>query len=89
MKILSDKMLRIKGSAKHSRCKDLIALLNSFEHRVFCAESTASVQGRARKSNEFASGSKIVGKNQEQMKKSLVAQDSTHSLRREPGRGFC
>ena len=39
MKILSDRMLRIKGSAKHSRCTDLHALLNNFEHRVFCASS--------------------------------------------------
>ena len=35
--ILSDRMLRIKGSAGHSRCTDLCALLNNFEHRIFCA----------------------------------------------------
>ena len=34
VKILSDRMLRIKGSAGHSRCTDLHALLNNFEHRV-------------------------------------------------------
>ena len=37
MKILSDRMLRINGSAERSRCTDLHALLNNFEHRVFCA----------------------------------------------------
>ena len=37
MKIVSDKMLRTNGSAKRSRCTDLHALLNNFEHRVFCA----------------------------------------------------
>ena len=37
VKIVSDRMLRIKGSAEHSRCTDLHALLNNFEHRVFCA----------------------------------------------------
>ena len=32
-------MLRIKGSAGHSRCTDLHAFLNNFEHRIFCAWS--------------------------------------------------
>ena len=31
------RMLRIKGSGGHSRCTDLHAFLNNFEHRVFCA----------------------------------------------------
>ena len=44
-------------------------------------ESTA-VQRCARKSTEFASGSKIVGENRGDMENSLVTQDSTH-------RGFC
>ena len=35
-KILSDGMLRIKGSAGHSCLTDLHALLNNFEHKVFC-----------------------------------------------------
>ena len=34
VKILSDRILRIKDSAGHSRCTDLHALLNNFEHRV-------------------------------------------------------
>ena len=38
-------MLRIKGSAGQSRCKDLHALLNSFEHRVFCAYSLLLYKG--------------------------------------------
>ena len=44
--------------------------------------STAAVQRCARKSTEFASGSKIVGENRGEMANSLVTQDSTH-------RGFC
>ena len=89
MKILSDRMLRIKGSAEHSRCTDLHALLNNFEHSVFFRMESTDVQRRVRKKTEFASGSKIFGENQEEMGKSLVTQDSTHSLWREPGRGFC
>ena len=38
MKILSDRMLRIKDSAGHFRCTDLHALLNNFEDRVRHAE---------------------------------------------------
>ena len=34
MKILSDRMLRIKDSTGHSRCTDLHALSNNFEHGV-------------------------------------------------------
>ena len=44
-------------------------------------ESTAG-QRCARKSTEFASGSKIVGENRGEMENSLDTQDSTH-------RGFC
>ena len=33
-----------KGS-EHSRCTDLYALLNNFEHRVFCAESRLLYKG--------------------------------------------
>ena len=44
-------------------------------------ESTA-VQLCARKSTEFASGSKIVDENRGEMENFLVIQDSTH-------RGFC
>ena len=42
----------------------------------------AAVQRCARKSTEFASGSKIVGENRVEMENSLVTQDSPH-------RGFC
>ena len=45
VKILSDRMLRIKGSAEHFRCTDLHALLNNFEHRVFCAYSLLLYKG--------------------------------------------
>ena len=45
MKILCDRMLRIKGSAEPSRCTDLHALLNKFEHRVFCAYSLLLYKG--------------------------------------------
>ena len=38
-------MLRIKSSAGHSRCTDLHALLNNFEHRVFCAFSLLLYKG--------------------------------------------
>ena len=34
VKILSDRMLRIKDSAGHSRCTDLHALLNNFEYGI-------------------------------------------------------
>ena len=75
-------MLRIKGSAGYSRCKDLHALLAQFRTQGFlCIEST-DVQRWARKSTEFASGSKIVGDNRGEMENSLLTQDSTH-------RGFC
>ena len=43
--ILSDRMLRIKGSAGHSRCTDLHALLSNFKHRVFCAYSLLLYKG--------------------------------------------
>ena len=42
---LSDRMLRIKGSAEHSRCTDLHALLNNFEHRIFYAYSLLLYKG--------------------------------------------
>ena len=38
-------MLRIKGSAGHSHCTDLYALLNNFEHRVFCTRSLLLYKG--------------------------------------------
>ena len=81
MKILSDRMLRITGSAEHSCCTDLHAFLNNFEHGFLRIESTA-VQRCARKITEFLSGSKVVGKNRGKMENSLVTQDFTH-------RGFC
>ena len=39
---------------------------------------STSVQRCARKSTEFASGSKIVSENWREMENSLVTQDSTH-----------
>ena len=45
------------------------------------------MQRRVRKKAEFASGSKIVGENQEEMEKSLVTQDYTHSLGENQGEG--
>ena len=35
----------MKGSAGYSRCTDLYALLNNFEHRVFCALSLLLYKG--------------------------------------------
>ena len=69
-------MLRIKGSAEHSRCTDLHAPLNNFEHRGFCAKSlllpAAAVQRCARKNTEFVSGSKIVDENRGEMENSFT-----------------
>ena len=45
MKILSGRMLRIKGPAEHSRCTDLHGLLNNFEHSGFCAKSLLLCKG--------------------------------------------
>ena len=72
-------MLRIKSSAGRSRSTDLHAPMEQF--RAQGLESTAG-QRCARKSTEFASGSKIVRDNQREMENSLFTQDSTH-------RGFC
>ena len=71
-----------KGFAEHSRCADLHALLHNFGHRVFVRKESTAVQRCARKSTEFASGSKIVGETRGEMESSLVTQDSTY-------RGFC
>ena len=38
-------MLRITGSAGHSRCTDLCALLNNFEHRIFCGHGLLLYKG--------------------------------------------
>ena len=78
MKILSDRMLRIKGSAGHSRCTDLHALLNNFGTGFFLRTESTAVQRCARKSTKFPSGSKIVGENWGEMENFLVTQDSTH-----------
>ena len=49
-------MLRINGSAEHSRCTDFPALLNNFEHRVLRIEPiNIAVQRCAGSSTEFAS----------------------------------
>ena len=44
-KIFSNRMFRTRGSAGHSPCTDLHALLNNFEHRVFCASSLLLYKG--------------------------------------------
>ena len=75
-------MLRIKGSAGHSRCTDLHALLAQLRTQGFLRIESTDVQRCARKSTEFASGSKIVGDSRGEMENSLLTQDSTH-------RGFC
>ena len=56
--------------------------LEQFRAQGFLRIESTAVQRCARKSTEFASGSKIVGENLEEMENSLVTQDSTH-------RGFC
>ena len=53
--------------------------LEQFRTKGFmCIESTDAVQRCARKSTEFASGSKTVRHNRGEMENSLVIQDSTH-----------
>ena len=57
--------------------------LEQLQKQGFLRIESAAVQKRcARKSTEFASGSKTVGENRGEMEKFLVTQDSTH-------RGFC
>ena len=64
----------------------IVQTLRSLEqirtHGFLRIESNTAVQRFARKSTEFASGSKIVGGNRGEMENSLITQDSTH-------RGFC
>ena len=61
--------------------RSTVLLLKNRTKGFLRIESTA-VQRCARKSTEFASGSKIVDKNRGDMENFLVTQDSTH-------RGFC
>ena len=77
MKIFSDRMLHIKGSAQHSRCANLYSL-EQFRTQGFQLKESAGVQRCAGKNIEFASGSRIVGENQGEMGNSSVTQDSTH-----------
>ena len=56
--------------------------LEQFRTQGFLRIESAAVQRYARKSNEFASGSRIVGENRGEMENSLLTQDFTH-------RGFC
>ena len=59
----------MKGSAEHSRCTDLHALLNNFEHKGFVRIESTAVRRCTRKSpcTEFTSGSKIVRENRAEM----------------------
>ena len=63
--------------------------MNNFEYRVLriepintavqrCASRSSAVQRYARKSTEFAWGSKIIGENQGEMKNSSVTQGSAN-----------
>ena len=56
--------------------------LEQFRTQVFLRIESAAVQRCARKTIEFASGSRIVGDNRGEMENSLLTQDFTH-------RGFC
>ena len=56
--------------------------LEQIRTQVFLRIESTAVQRCARKSTEFASGSKVVDENREDMENFLVTQDSTH-------RGFC
>ena len=60
----------------------LFRFLEQFRTQGFLRIESTAVQRCARKSTEFASGSKIVDENRGDMENSLVTQDSTH-------RGFC
>ena len=74
MKILSHRMLRTKSSTERSRCTDLHAL-EQFRTQGFLLIEFAAVQRCARKSTEFASGSKIFGENRGRTENSLIAQE--------------
>ena len=56
--------------------------LEQFQTQGFLRIESTAVQRCARKSTEFASGSKLVDENRGAMENFLVTQDSTH-------RGFC
>ena len=79
----SHRILRIEGSAEHSHCTCVDRPSRS-HHKPFrtqgflCIESTAVQRRCARKSTEYASGSKIVGENWGEMENFFVTQDSTH-----------
>ena len=59
-----------------------LRFVEQFQAQGFLGIESTPVQRCARKSAEFASGSKIVDENRGDMANSLVTQDSTH-------RGFC
>ena len=75
-----------EGFAEHSCCtcadRPSRSHHKQFQIQGFVRIESTAVQRYARKSAEFASGSKIVGENREEMENSFVTQDSTH-------RGFC
>ena len=56
--------------------------LEQFRTQGFLRIESTAVQRCARKSTEFAWGSKTIGENRGEMENSSVTQDSTH-------RGFC
>ena len=72
-------MLRIKGSAGHSRCTDLCALLNNFEHRIFCAYGLLLYKGVLVRVLNLHRDQKSLAKIGEiwKMTNSLDTQDST------------
>ena len=78
VKILSDRMLRIEGCWTFPLYRPSRALEQFRTQGFLRIESTAAVQRCARKSTEYASGSKMVGENREEMENSLVTQGSTH-----------
>ena len=73
-------MLRIKGSAGHSRCTDLQALfMNNFEHRALRIELYKGVFVRVLNWHRDEK-SYLVDENRGEMGSLLVTQDSTHRV---------
>ena len=79
---LHRRMLRNKGFCWTFPLYRSSRFLEQFRTQGFLQIESTAVQRCARKSTEFASGSKVVGENRGDMENSLVTQDSTH-------RGFC
>ena len=67
----------------NSRSTEFVSrFLEQFRTQGFLRIESTAVQRCARKSTEFASGSKIVDENRGEMENSSITQGSTH-------RGFC